>query len=81
MIAPHVSLDDAAVAAAAAQAGADVVRAFYGRQLTRIDKGAGDFATDADLAAEKAIGAPGVHDRKLGRLPDIRPERPVLDLP
>lgn len=55
MIAPHASVDDAAVAAAAAQAGADVVRALHGRQLTRIDKGAGDFATNADVAAEKAI--------------------------
>lgn len=27
----------------------------YGRRLSRVDKGAGDFATAADLAAEKAI--------------------------
>ncbi|MEU3459319.1 inositol monophosphatase family protein [Streptomyces sp. NPDC006733] len=48
-------LDDAAVAAAAARAGADVVRELYGRRLTRVDKGGGDFATAADLEAEKAI--------------------------
>lgn len=46
---------DAEVAAAAARAGADVVLAGYGQRLSRIDKGAGDFATDADLAAEEAI--------------------------
>lgn len=47
--------DDAAVATAAAQAGAHVVRDLYGRRLNRIDKGAGDFATDADVEAEKTI--------------------------
>ncbi|MEV7197101.1 inositol monophosphatase family protein [Streptomyces sp. NPDC093510] len=47
--------DDAAVAAAGARAGADVVREMYGQRLDRIDKGAGDFATAADVAAEKAI--------------------------
>ncbi|MET8683853.1 inositol monophosphatase family protein [Streptomyces sp. NPDC004732] len=46
---------DAEVAIAAARAGADVVRGLYGRRLARIDKGAGDFATEADVAAEKAI--------------------------
>ncbi|MFI5801463.1 inositol monophosphatase family protein [Streptomyces sp. NPDC051561] len=49
------ALDDSAVATAAARAGADVVRAMYGRRLDRVDKGAGDFATTADLAAEEAI--------------------------
>ncbi|KAB2589936.1 inositol monophosphatase family protein [Streptomyces arboris] len=44
-----------AVAIAGARAGADVVRSLYGRRLTRIDKGAGDFATAADVEAEKAI--------------------------
>ncbi|MEU6991112.1 inositol monophosphatase family protein [Streptomyces sp. NPDC046465] len=48
-------MNDTEVAAAGAGAGADVVRAMYGRQLTRIDKGAGDFATAADVAAEEAI--------------------------
>ncbi|ARF53328.1 inositol monophosphatase family protein [Streptomyces gilvosporeus] len=47
--------DDAAVAIAGARAGADVIRNMYGRRLNRIDKGAGDFATAADVAAEKAI--------------------------
>ncbi|MFG3280415.1 inositol monophosphatase family protein [Streptomyces sp. NPDC048111] len=47
--------DDAAVATAAARAGADVVRGTYGQRLDRIDKGAGDFATTADVEAESAI--------------------------
>ncbi|MEU3899043.1 inositol monophosphatase family protein [Streptomyces sp. NPDC045251] len=55
MISSYESLDDAGVAAAAAGAGADVVRRMYGRRLSRIDKGAGDFATAADVEAEKAI--------------------------
>ncbi|MET8955727.1 inositol monophosphatase family protein [Streptomyces sp. NPDC004393] len=48
-------LDDMGVATAAARAGADVVRDMYGRRLARIDKGAGDFATAADLEAERQI--------------------------
>lgn len=51
----YASSDDAAVAIAGARAGADVVRTMYGRRLYRIDKGAGDFATAADVEAEKAI--------------------------
>ncbi|MEV6721971.1 inositol monophosphatase family protein [Streptomyces xanthochromogenes] len=47
--------DDAAVATAGARAGADVVRTLYGRRLDRFDKGAGDFATTADVEAERAI--------------------------
>ncbi|MFD0145312.1 MULTISPECIES: inositol monophosphatase family protein [unclassified Streptomyces] len=50
-----VRLDDTDVAVAAAGAGSDVVRTLYGRRLARIDKGDGDFATAADVAAEKAI--------------------------
>lgn len=46
---------DLEVAAAAARAGAEVVWDLYGRQLARVDKGAGDFATEADLAAEEAM--------------------------
>ncbi|MFE7367700.1 inositol monophosphatase family protein [Streptomyces anulatus] len=46
---------DTEVAAAAALAGAEIVRARYGRLHSRIDKGAGDFATDVDVAAEEAI--------------------------
>ncbi|MEW2165291.1 inositol monophosphatase family protein [Streptomyces sp. NPDC007084] len=55
MISSPAGPDDVDVAIAAARAGAEVVREMYGRRLTRVDKGAGDFATAADLAAEKAI--------------------------
>ncbi|MEU3556339.1 inositol monophosphatase family protein [Streptomyces fragilis] len=47
--------DDAEVAVAAARAGAAVVRDLYGSAPERHDKGNGDFATAADLAAEEAI--------------------------
>ncbi|MER6028849.1 inositol monophosphatase family protein [Streptomyces sp. NPDC001851] len=46
---------DARLALTAAQAGAAVVRDLYGSPLARHDKSAGDFATEADLAAERAI--------------------------
>ncbi|GIH26259.1 phosphatase [Acrocarpospora phusangensis] len=46
---------DAELAVAAAQAGAAVVRGRYGTPLTRVQKSAGDFATAADLEAEKTI--------------------------
>lgn len=46
---------DTETAAAAALAGAEVVRARYGKLHSRIDKGAGDFATEVDVAAEEAI--------------------------
>ncbi|QTE02791.1 inositol monophosphatase family protein [Streptomyces cyanogenus] len=46
---------DGRLAAAAAQAGAAVVRDLYGRRLDRYEKSAGDFATEADLAAERAV--------------------------
>ncbi|WP_020014249.1 inositol monophosphatase family protein [Promicromonospora sukumoe] len=52
---PHPDLDDAGVAAAAALAGAAVVRGMFGGPLTRFDKGAGDFASAADVAAERAV--------------------------
>ncbi|MFF0742864.1 inositol monophosphatase family protein [Streptomyces sp. NPDC004111] len=52
---PPAPLDDSEVATAAARAGADVVRELYGKRLDRIDKGAGDFATTADIEAEQAI--------------------------
>ncbi|MEV7595958.1 inositol monophosphatase family protein [Kitasatospora sp. NPDC089797] len=55
MINSSADSGDIDIAAAAARAGADVVRALYGQRLDRIDKGAGDFATAADVAAEKAI--------------------------
>ena len=60
---------DAEVAVAAAEAGARVVRDLYGGALDRIDKGAGDFATTADLEAEAAI---------LGVLRSDRPADAVL---
>ncbi|MEU1278362.1 inositol monophosphatase family protein [Streptomyces sp. NPDC005805] len=69
MINSYTGSDDAAVAVAGARAGADVVRALYGRRLDRIDKGAGDFATAADVAAEKAI---------LGVIGAARPDDAVL---
>ncbi|WP_225829694.1 inositol monophosphatase family protein [Streptomyces sp. NK08204] len=46
---------DAHVAMTAATAGAAVVRDMYGGPLARFEKSAGDFATAADLAAEKTI--------------------------
>ncbi|GAA2203703.1 MULTISPECIES: inositol monophosphatase family protein [Streptomyces] len=46
---------DAQLAVTAAQAGAAVVRELYGRRPARREKAAGDFATAADLAAERAI--------------------------
>lgn len=51
----NTASEDAGIAAAAAEAGARVVRALYGRRLARVDKGGGDFATTADLEAERAI--------------------------
>ncbi|MEU2622114.1 inositol monophosphatase family protein [Streptomyces sp. NPDC007157] len=69
MINSYASSDDAAVAIAGARAGADVVRNMYGRRLNRIDKGAGDFATAADVEAEKAI---------LGVIRAARPDDGVL---
>lgn len=46
---------DALVALRAASAGAAVVREMYGASLARYEKGGGDFATAADLAAEEAV--------------------------
>lgn len=56
---------DIDVALTAAAAGAKVVRAAYGTQVTRHPKADLDFATDADLDAEAAI---------LGVLESARPE-------
>jgi myo-inositol-1(or 4)-monophosphatase len=50
-----MSIMDQALVIAAAEAGAAVVRAHYGSSLARFAKTAGDFATSADVAAEKAI--------------------------
>ncbi|WP_436762248.1 inositol monophosphatase family protein [Streptosporangium sp. V21-05] len=46
---------DAELAVTAALAGAAVVRGMYGAPLARFEKTAGDFATAADLEAEKVI--------------------------
>lgn len=48
-------LTDAEVAIAAAGAGAAVVQARFGTALERYDKTGLDFATDADVSAERAI--------------------------
>jgi myo-inositol-1(or 4)-monophosphatase len=50
-----MSINDRDLAIAAAEAGAEVVRMHYGSSLARFEKGAGDFATVADVEAEKAI--------------------------
>jgi myo-inositol-1(or 4)-monophosphatase len=50
-----MSIGDAELAVAAVRAGAAIVRERYGTALARQDKGGGDFATVADLAAEQAI--------------------------
>jgi myo-inositol-1(or 4)-monophosphatase len=50
-----MTLTDAELAVAAAEAGAAVVRARFGQPLERFAKSATDFATAADLEAEKAI--------------------------
>ena len=52
-----MSIEDRDLAIAAAQAGAAVVRDHYGTALDRTDKGGGDFATTADVEAERAIVA------------------------
>jgi myo-inositol-1(or 4)-monophosphatase len=60
---------DRALVIEAAEAGAAVVRSHYGPALTRFEKSAGDFATTADIEAEKAI---------LGVLRAARPHDLVL---
>lgn len=50
-------MDDIDVAIAVADAGAAVVRRRFGTRLKRLDKGAGDFATNADIEAEEAMRA------------------------
>lgn len=48
-------MDDYNLAILAAGAGAAVLRRCFGTELQRLDKGAGDFATNADIEAENAI--------------------------
>jgi myo-inositol-1(or 4)-monophosphatase len=50
-------MNDCDVVMAVAEAGAAVVRRCFGTTLQRLDKGAGDFATHADLEAEHAMCA------------------------
>jgi myo-inositol-1(or 4)-monophosphatase len=48
-------MTDTEVAIALVEAGADVVRRCFGATLGRVDKGASDFATSADIEAENAM--------------------------
>jgi myo-inositol-1(or 4)-monophosphatase len=48
-------MNDVEVAITVAAAGAAVVRRCFGTTLQRLDKGAGDFATNADIEAEQAM--------------------------
>jgi len=48
-------MTDAELAIAVAETGATVVRRRFGTALERLDKGAGDFATNADIEAENAM--------------------------
>ena len=48
---------EAEVAVTAAEAGAAVIRSMYGSEVARYDKSATDFATEADIEAERAIKA------------------------
>jgi myo-inositol-1(or 4)-monophosphatase len=52
---PGMSINDRDLVIKAVEAGAEVVRSHYGSALTRFPKSAGDFATTADVEAEKAI--------------------------
>lgn len=62
-------MDDCDVAITVADAGAAVVRRCFGTTLQRLEKGAGDFATNADIEAEHAM---------LAVLHQERPEDAVL---
>lgn len=48
-------MHDCDIAIAVAEAGAAVVRQYFGTTLQRLEKGAGDFATHADIEAEHAM--------------------------
>jgi myo-inositol-1(or 4)-monophosphatase len=50
-----MTLSDAGLAIAAAEAGAEVVRRYYGTHVDHFAKSDRDFATTADLEAERAI--------------------------
>ncbi|MGA5298572.1 inositol monophosphatase family protein [Nucisporomicrobium flavum] len=64
-----MSISDRDLAIEAARAGAAVVRAHFGSSLTRFEKSGGDFATTADLDAERAV---------ITALRTARPDDPVL---
>lgn len=74
---------DAALAVAAAEAGAEVVRDMFAGPLQRYEKAPGDFATDADVKAEQAMLAtlraarPGdaVTGEESGRTGEARADR------
>lgn len=55
MASQDLEVDDQQLALAAAAAGAAVVRGKFGASMGRVDKGGGDFATEADIEAEGAI--------------------------
>ncbi len=48
-------MNDIDLAITLANTGAEIVRSRFGTKLQRLDKGAGDFATNADIEAENAI--------------------------
>ncbi|MBE1491196.1 inositol monophosphatase family protein [Plantactinospora soyae] len=50
-----MAINDRDLVIEAAEAGAAIVRSHYGTSLTRFDKSGGDFATTADIEAERAI--------------------------
>lgn len=50
-----MAISDRDLVIEAAEAGAAVVRSHYGTSLTRFEKSGGDFATTADINAERAI--------------------------
>ena len=56
-------MNDCDLAIAVAEAGAVVVRRYFGTTLRHFEKGAGDFATHADLEAEHAMLAMLQRDR------------------
>jgi myo-inositol-1(or 4)-monophosphatase len=56
-------MHDCDIAIAVADAGTAVVRRCFGTTLQRLDKGAGDFATHADIEAEHAMRAVLLRER------------------
>lgn len=62
-------MNDIELAVALAETGAKIVRLRFGTKLQRLDKGAGDFATNADIESENAM---------LALLSQERPQDAVL---